>query len=78
MEILTHSQTKRRIQASTKKWLKDRGYDKQLSCNCQRGTFIINNCDNYLLTAKLILQQANPEYSFQEITTSTAKLMLNK
>ncbi len=71
--LLTHDQIKRKVTAITKKWIITHGFEKQLRVQCVKGIFHIDNCGNYLLTAKEILTDATG-MEFREIGISTAKL----
>lgn len=72
-EHLTYSQIKRKVTAACKKWITTHGYEKDLKVQCIKGIFHIDNCVNYLLTAKEILTMATG-LEFREIGTSAAKL----
>jgi len=72
-QLLTHDQIKRKVTSSTKKWIIAHGYEKQLKVQCVKGIFHIDNCGNYLLTAKEILTMATG-LEFREIGISAAKL----
>ena len=70
---LTYSQIKRKVTAAGKKWIITHGYEKDLKVQCIKGIFHIDNCGNYLLTAKEILTMATG-LELREIGTSAAKL----
>ena len=71
--FLTHDQIKRKCTASVKRWIKEKGYSGKLQVYCTRGTFHINNCGNYMLSAKQILETATGlEFNF--MTSSMARL----
>ena len=69
--MLTDTQINRKAIALTKKWIKEKGY-KYLQCYTVKGTFHINNCHYYMLSAKSILEQATG-LQFTHMTTSMAK-----
>lgn len=75
-QLLTHDQIKRKVTAVGKRWIKEHGFEKSLKVQCIKGIFHIDNCGNYLLTAKEILTDATG-LEFTEIGISTTKLITN-
>jgi len=70
---LTDSQIKRKATAMAKKWVKDNGYN-DIQIYSVRGTFHANNCNNYLLSAKQILETATGlEFNFMTATMARLK-----
>jgi urease beta subunit len=76
-ENLTDTQIKRKATAMAKKWVKDMGY-KDIQVYSVRGTFHANNCNNYLLSAKQIMEAATGlEFNFMTATMARLKPVNN-
>lgn len=73
-QLLTDSQVRCKITAATKKWLKDNHYTNKIAFRYIRGTYHFDNCANYMLSAKYILEQATG-LSFSEMNASMARLI---
>jgi hypothetical protein len=72
--IYTDSQIRCKITAAVKCWLKDNGYDKSIFFRYVRGTYHFDNCGNYMLSAKGILEAATGLKFTQHGSHSMARL----
>lgn len=71
-ENLTHTQLKKKISSTAKRWLKEKGYtDEQIKCT--RGTFHATNGVNYMLSCKYILETSTG-LEFVSLNSSMARL----
>lgn len=75
--FLTDTQKMRKILASVKNWLNQHGYKNLIFCRYIRGTYHFDNCQNYMLTAADILENATG-LKFTHVSNSMAKLSDNQ
>jgi hypothetical protein len=56
-KMLTNAQIARKVVAASKRWLKENGY-ADVMVHCIRGTYHVTNANNYMMSAKYILESA--------------------
>jgi hypothetical protein len=74
VELLTGSQIRCKITSATKHWINVNGYSNKITVRFIRGTYHLDNCGNYMLSAKYILEQATG-FEFMALNGSMARLV---